>query len=260
MHSTAASTLATLYHQTEAHFFAAVCPLHRRYSAGVNAYFIDADQVPWNLLFIRVGSVVQDDAMLEPLDLIRRTTMGIRVAIHDDRVEGLQPVLTDSGFVAFERSTAMVLDLSRFTPLAADSHVQINLTRHLGDWAGPVGNAFGLSEGGIANYQAQHQRALDSDQAFYHFTLSVNTVVMCSLTLSMCEGEARLNDLGTESAARGKGYATHLIHAALAHAQALGARRCFLEATPAGVSLYRKLGFERLFGYQAFVRGLIVQA
>ncbi|NWC90933.1 MULTISPECIES: GNAT family N-acetyltransferase [unclassified Pseudomonas] len=258
MHSTVASDATTQYHQTEAHFLAAVCPLHRRYSSSVNAYFSAVDPAPWNLLSIRVGSGALDEAMLEAQDLIRRTPLGVHVVIHDDEVEGLWQALTDSGLVAFEKTTAMCLDLSTFTPLPADRQARVNLTQHLSDWAGPVGNAFGLPEGGIANYQAQHQRALDSDQGFYHFTLSVNTVVVCSLTLSMCEGVARLNDIGTEIAARGKGYATQLIHAALAYARALGARQCFLEATPAGVSLYRKLGFVRLFGYQAFFRGPVV--
>ncbi|NWE41892.1 GNAT family N-acetyltransferase [Pseudomonas yamanorum] len=260
MHLTAACDLATLYHQTDEHFFAAVCPLHRRYSAGVNAYFIDVDPVPWNLLIIRVGSAVLDEAMVEPLALIRRTSLGIRVVIHDDQVEGLQEALTGLSFVALDRTTAMVLDLSTFTPSVSGSHLQINLTRHLSDWAGPVGNAFRLTEDAIANYQARHQRALDSDESLYHFTLSVNAIVVCSLTLSMCDGLARLNDIGTDIADRGKGYATQLIHTALAHAQALGARRCFLEAAPEGVSLYRKLGFKGLFGNQAFVRGPVVQA
>lgn len=154
----------------------------------------------------------------------------------------------------------MFLELSTFIPVSGDSHPNVQLTRHLSEWAGPIGRAFGMSQGSVGHYQARHQRALDSDQALYHFTLSVSAGVVCSLTLSMCDGVARLNDIATEIAWRGKGYATQLIHAALAHAQALGARRCFLEATSQGFSLYRKQGFNPLFEYQVFMREAVVQA
>ncbi|WP_439853591.1 GNAT family N-acetyltransferase [Pseudomonas yamanorum] len=260
MHSTATCDLAALYHHTEEHFLTALCPLIHRYSACVNAYFADEHPVPWNLLIVLVGSSALDHSMDAPLELIRRTPLPTRVLIHQDTVEGLGEVLIGMGFVAVERTTAMVLELSTFTPVSRDSDLNIHLTRHLSEWAGPIGSAYALQQGSIAHYQARHQRALDSDQGLYHFTLSVSVGVVCALTLSMCDGVARLNDIATEIAWRGKGYATQLIHAALAHAQALGARRCFLEATPQGLSLYRKQGFNPLFEYQAFIRGAVVQA
>lgn len=56
MHADTACDLPTLYHQTEDHYFAATCSLHRRYNACINAYFTGEYFDPWNLLFIRVGS------------------------------------------------------------------------------------------------------------------------------------------------------------------------------------------------------------
>ena len=254
MYADAACDLSTRYHLTEDHYFAATCTLHRRYSAGINAYFIDEHFVPWNLLFIRVGSAPLGEAMVQPLELIRRTLIEIRVVIHEEKVQGLREVLTGLDFQPAEKTTVMVLQLSRFVPSKSEGGVQISLTRDLNAWAIPLGNAFAMLPESVVHYQERHQRALEADETLYHFTLSVEGQVSSSLTLSLCKGEARLNDVGTLISFRGRGYATQLIQAALLHAAALGANRCFLEASEGAVPLYCKLGFERLFDYQSFTR------
>ena len=255
MHVNADCDLTALYHQTEDHYFAATCSLHRRYNACINAYFTDGYFEPANLLFIRVGSTPMGDAMAAPMELIRCILMNTRIVIHEEKVAQVGTVLMGLGFQAAEKTTAMALDLSRLVSSERDSTVQVSLTRNLDGWAAPLGSAFLLPPEWVTRYQARHQRALDVGQALYHFTLSTEGQVRCSLTLSMCNGEARLNDVGTITEFRAKGYATQLIQTALLHASSLGARRCFLEATTQGVSVYRKLGFEDLFDYQSFVRG-----
>lgn len=254
MHADAACDLPALYHQTEEHFFAATCVMHRRYGAGINAYFTDEPSNPWNLLLIRVGSAQSGDAMAAPLDLICNTSTDIRAVIHEEQVEALCEVLAGLGFQAAEKTTAMVFDLSRLVPSTGDGQLQISLTRNMNEWAVPLGSAFSIPPEIVANYQARHQRALDAGQRLYHFTLSAEGQVRGSLTLSMSEGDAWLSDVGTIASFRGRGYGTRLIHAALLHASGLGAQRCFLEASTDALSLYRKLGFERLFDYTSFVR------
>jgi len=73
-----------------------------------------------------------------------------------------------------------------------------------------------------------------------------------ALTLSLGAGLARLDDIGTVQEYQGQGYATALVHSALAFARAQGARMCVLEASLDGLSIYRKAGFERLFDYRTF--------
>ncbi|WP_306100205.1 MULTISPECIES: GNAT family N-acetyltransferase [unclassified Pseudomonas] len=260
MHADTACDLPALYHQTEDHYFAATCSLHRRYNACINAYFTDDYFDPWNLLFIRVGSAPMGGAMAVPMDLLRRIFLDTRVVIHEEKVGLIAEALMGMGFQPAEKTTAMVLDLSSLVSSTDDSSVQISLTRNLADWAVPLGNAFSMPPEGIARYQARHQRALETGQSLHHFILSTEGQVRCSLTLSLCNGEARLNDVGTLVGFRTRGYATRLIQAALRHASSLGARRCFLEATMDGISVYRKLGFEGLFDYQSFIRGPVAVA
>lgn len=250
--------LNALYHRTEDYYFDSTCPLHQQLNPCVNVYFVDEYFTDWNLMFIRVGTGQPGNALAACLEFIPMTTLPIRAVIHQDKVEAVQDALGALDFFAAERSTAMVLDLSTFTPTSAtDRLLRIGQTDDLDRWAGPVGNAFQMPAEGVAHYQARHQVALDSGKFLYHFILSVQGQTVCALTLSMCDDLARLNDIGTHADHRGKGYATQLINAALAHAVVLGARWCFLEASAEGLSLYRRLGFLSLFEYQAFLRGAL---
>ena len=249
--------LRTLYHLTEDHYFSATCGLHRRYSAAINAYFVDVCSGLYDLLFIRVGSAPLGEAFAAPLGLIHGSVLAIRIVVHEEKVAELREALCAIGFQPAEQTTAMVLELSRFIPRMSEGTLQVCLTRDLNEWAGPVGSAYSMLPEVVVNYQARHQRALDAGEALYHFTLSAEGRVSCSLTLSLCEGEARLNDVGTLKGFRGRGYATCLIQAALLHASSLGAHRCFLEASAEAISLYLQLGFARLFEYQAFTRGAL---
>ncbi|OZO03952.1 GNAT family N-acetyltransferase [Pseudomonas sp. IB20] len=260
MHANAGCDLVALCHQTEEHFFAAICQAHRRYGACLNAYFTDEHFDPFSLLFIRVGSTSSDELPTALLDLIRRTVQEIRIVIHGEKVKGLSAVLTALGFQPAEKSTAMAFELSNLAPWVNDSDVKINLTRTMNDWTESFASAFLKPAEIVAGYQARHQRALEAGQGLYHFTLADEGQVRCSLTLSLCDGEARLNDVGTLMGFRGRGYATRLIHAALLFASSLGAKRCFLEASVEGFSVYQKLGFECLFDYQSFTRGLLAVA
>lgn len=244
-----------LYHQTEAHYFSATNPVERWFGSCVSAYLADQDVNEWNLLFIRVGGAPLEDAIAACEQLIRGSAVPVRVVVHQDALATCAHRLEALSLVAADQSTAMVLELRCFVaswPVA--DNVEIGLADSLDAWSEPLTSAFRLPVGGLAHYQARHQVALDRGEGLLHFTLSVDRKVVSSLTLSMCDGLARLNDVGTHRAFRGKGYATQLIYAALAHARHLGAQWCFLEASSEGVSLYRSLGFRVLFDYQTFVR------
>lgn len=253
------TTVNSLYHRTEAHFFSATCPLHRSFNACVSAYFADEVVNEWNLLFVRVGSEPLGVGMAACEQLIRSVVLPVRIVIHQEKVEELAQSLQAMGFIFVQKTSAMVLDLKSFTA-AVRTPVSdtISLTQSLDDWAAPLGSAFGLTAEGVARYQARHQVAIDRGEGFYHFALSVEGRPVSAITLSMCDGLARLNDMGTHIEFRGRGYATRLIQVALAHAVSLGVQTCFLEASNDGFLLYRSFGFQALFDYQAFVRGPLV--
>lgn len=249
------TTLEARYHCAEEYFFAAICSAHRRFNACVNLYLTDERHSAWNLLLVRLGSAPLGEAMRECTALMRASHVPIRLVVRQEHVEGLAGTLETLGCVEIAASAAMVLDLAEFAAAPhAGSAGEISVTRNLAEWAGPVGSAFGLPGEATAHYQARHQQALDRGAHFYHFILSTEGKTLSALTLTLCDGLARLNDIGTDPAHRRNGYSTRLIHAALAHATQLGARWVFLEASAQGLSLYHTLGFRRLFEYRSFVR------
>ncbi|MBP1128284.1 MULTISPECIES: GNAT family N-acetyltransferase [Pseudomonas] len=260
MPNDSACELSALYQKTDEHFYSATCLPYRCYGSCVSTYFIDESDGPQNLLIVRLGCVPSSAELAAALALIRRTTLPIRLVMHEQKVETLRELLTGLGFRAADVTSAMALQLLPFTSMQCNGAVQISLTRNLTQWAVPLVSAFSSTPVEVAHYQQRHERALEAGEALYHFVLSADGQVASSLTLSMCDGAARINDFGTVAGFRGKGYGTRLIQTALLHAWRLGGRFCFLEATSAATSLYRALGFERLFDYQTFVRGPVAQA
>ena len=66
------------------------------------------------------------------------------------------------------------------------------------------------------------------------------------------DGWLFLGAIATAPSARGRGHATALVEALLAHAQQSGAQGGWLQVTqdnPAGLALYRRLGFRDVYGY-----------
>jgi GNAT superfamily N-acetyltransferase len=76
-----------------------------------------------------------------------------------------------------------------------------------------------------------------------------------ALTLSIAAGIGMLNDVGTHPDHQRKGYASALIAHALNYAQGQGAHICYLEASSSGVTVYEKLGFEKLFRADIWEKG-----
>lgn len=72
---------------------------------------------------------------------------------------------------------------------------------------------------------------------------------MCDHTI------ARIDDVGTLPAFKGKGYASALMRYVLLEAKELGARHCFLESSYSGLGVYQKLSFETLFKKNIYSRG-----
>ena len=99
----------------------------------------------------------------------------------------------------------------------------------------------------IDSYRKRHEIASQSGAKLYHFSGFIKNDPVCSLSLSLCGHNVRIDDLATTPAYQRKGYATQLVHAAIDFAKTLNASKCFLEASADGLSLYQKIGFKELF-------------
>lgn len=97
----------------------------------------------------------------------------------------------------------------------------------------------------------QLQRIID-DPAITLFVAEEDGTIVGTLTLAAFEvpsgRRAIIEDVVTDEAARGKGVASALVQAALAHAASIGSRTVDLTSRPSRLAanrLYLKLGFEQ---------------
>ncbi|WP_131781520.1 GNAT family N-acetyltransferase [Legionella gresilensis] len=137
-----------------------------------------------------------------------------------------------------------VLKPSNFVP----SLLEVREMKHeLEVWSIPILHGFESTPNIMDVYTNQHRIATQTKNNIYHFTGFIKKTPVCSLTLSIYDNSARLDDIATMPAYQKKGYATELIHAALYQASRLGIKTCFLEAATSGLNVYKRIGFQPLF-------------
>ncbi|WFQ78513.1 GNAT family N-acetyltransferase [Xenorhabdus sp. SF857] len=87
-----------------------------------------------------------------------------------------------------------------------------------------------------------------------HYTLYIDELPVCSLTLSRLNNFVRLDDISTVMEKQRRGYAFALINHVLNKAKQDSATACYLDASRDGNGLYRRIGFKPLFEYQGLSR------
>ncbi|AZL16346.1 GNAT family N-acetyltransferase [Rickettsiales endosymbiont of Stachyamoeba lipophora] len=80
----------------------------------------------------------------------------------------------------------------------------------------------------------------------------MDSTPVTAITLSINNNIAKIDDVGTLPQYQGKGYASIMIKYALNKAKECGVDYCFLEASKAGLSVDKKIGFNELFSNKIF--------
>ncbi|QMT59484.1 N-acetyltransferase [Legionella sp. PC997] len=96
-------------------------------------------------------------------------------------------------------------------------------------------------------YTQRHDLALQKCPDLYHLSGFFAGEVVVSMTLTVKEHFARIDDLATMPHFQKRGFATAMMTYALKKALDLKVQTCFLEASSSGLNLYKRLGFEPLF-------------
>jgi ribosomal protein S18 acetylase RimI-like enzyme len=157
-------------------------------------------------------------------------------------------LLSRHALSAIEKGVAMATLIQNIASPAKESALTIReMEGDLSNWSIPLIHAFESTDAITSVYAARHQLAAQSHKTLHHFSGFISDTIVCSLSLSLHENYARIDDVATMPAYQKKGYATSLIYAALNYAQQLNATICFLEASADGLSLYKQIGFHSLF-------------
>ena len=147
-----------------------------------------------------------------------------------------------------DKSMTMVLNIESLQALPISSPIKIIEMQHdLSTWSIPLMHGFESTPEITEVYTICHHSASKKQSNLHHFSGFVGDNVVCSLSLSLIGGNARLDDIATMPRYQKQGHATQLILAALKFAQQLKAKYCFLEASNSGLSVYKKIGFSELY-------------
>lgn len=246
----------TLYRSMEDYFFSSVS--QKTYSLGSTAsgYLTGVDAGSLNLLIVKQRDPETESIIQEGMRLFDAAGVPFSVVLPDNDPDRIGHSLRELGLSVAWKSSPMQLTMKTLTtqkPRSDDYHICATDYR-LEDWGAPLTSAFETDDRVMLQYRMRHQHAVEAGWQLRHFSLFVADRAVCSLTLSMQSGVARLDDVGTRSTLQGRGYASALIRHALEYARSQNVETFFLEASEAGVSIYKRLGFTLLGSSVAFQR------
>ena len=208
----------------------------------------------FNFIYLRQGA--SENTFQQASTLFSSQKKGHMLVLPESLLPEFEEIIKKAGYTGDGMTTAMYLSLSDATyPPYKNNPCDIILTNHdLKQWAQPLKTAFPVGDDTITNeYIRYHQKALDNGATILHYALLVAGQPVSSLTLTLHDKLARFDDIGTDIAYQGNGYATHLITHVLEFCREQGVERCFLDASADGLALYRKFGFKPLFNYLSFI-------
>jgi spectinomycin phosphotransferase len=240
-----------LYHQSEEYFSEGISlETHQIGNSGFCC--MTGIQSPnFNALVVRDLRVPLEEQISRAKAIFDQKKLSHIVMLPDSLL--LEPVSTQLDHLGWTEVDMIVAMYKPLDPAPEPLDVGIKTTNgDLNTWCKPLVPAFGTTEQIGAQSVDARQRALDREYAFHYFTLFNEGMPVTSITISLCNNIARIDDLGTDPAHQKKGFAARLFQYALAKAASLGAKHCFLDASASGLALYEKYGFKRLLQYHEF--------
>lgn len=235
-------------------FWSEICENNIRIGDHAHCFMTPMDAPIFNFIYLRQGA--SENTFQQASTLFSSQKKGHMLVLPESLLPEFEEIIKKAGYTGDGMTTAMYLSLSDATyPPYKNNPCDIILTNHdLKQWAQPLKTAFPVGDDTITNeYIRYHQKALDNGATILHYALLVAGQPVSSLTLTLHDKLARFDDIGTDIAYQGNGYATHLITHVLEFCREQGVERCFLDASADGLALYRKFGFKPLFNYLSFI-------
>jgi len=249
--------LINLYHQAEDYFFKSISSKYLHLGDNTNAYMTGIPVDFFNLVNVSNSNINIDEILNKSKQFFDQNNLPFTVIIPQEYcTPEIDDNLNTMGYHQTEKSVAMAHNLvdsvqSNATNFPDDSAILSN-NHKLDEWILPLIKAFQSTSEISTQYVNTHTLALKKKVDLHHFSLYKQEQPIASITLSLHNNIARIDDVGTLPEFQRKGYATRLITYALSKAKKLGAKHCFLSASESGFSVYQKLGFKTLFTYNIY--------
>ena len=120
------------------------------------------------------------------------------------------------------------------------------------DWLQILNLAFeGVGET-TNQYSQALQRAKVKGVDMQHFMGSINNQPVATITLTFLNDIVRIDNVATHPNHQSLGYASQMVRFGLDFAKEKDSNHCFLDASPKGLGMYRRLGFSEIFTYNMY--------
>ncbi|HHR5881180.1 TPA: GNAT family N-acetyltransferase [Providencia alcalifaciens] len=251
------------FYSLEDIFWSAICLKTHHVEPNTLAYFTELKTPAFNYIYLRSGATTTGFEAANTL--FQQQSKPYILVVHTDELPKFSNYIQKYGLIDDGESTAMVFELTENeskTENRLPDGYHIKLSNHnLSDWSKPLITAFPVvneldndnDESIIDEYIRYHQRALDKKINIMHFVLFNQQAPVSSLTLTLHNDIARLDDIGTDIEFQRQGFATALIKHVLQICHQHKIKQCYLEASSDGLSVYQKLGFKSIFKYHSYI-------
>ena len=255
------NSLIDLYRSAEDYFFRGISSKCLNLGDSANAYMTEVPVSDLNLIYVTKNTNALDKILIAGKRFYDQGKLSFVVIIPQEFcTPEIESVLNTKGYPQTGKSVAMVVKLDEFTAKSDtcfDETIIHANDNQLNDWMSPLVGAFESTIEISSMYAATHERALKKNINLRHYSLYREETPIASITLSMHDDIARIDDVGTLPEFQRKGYATHLMTFALSEAKKLGAHHCFLESSDSGLEVYQRLGFQPLFRNNIYSRNAL---
>lgn len=239
-------------------FWSSICQQHRVISSTTDCYLTPLNLPIFNFIYLRDPDQQADLEQAEKI--FAEKNKAYCLVIKETENNRLLTEIEQQNYVDDGQTTAMGLLLADWKrePMLLSENSILLVNDRLALWAEPLKTAFPVAEEDdgrvIEEYISYHVHALANNSQMYHFVLMAGDIPATSLTLTLSDKSARLDDIGTNIEFQNRGYATALLTYALDFCQSKNIEDCYLEASSDGLGLYKKQGFRPLFNYRAYIK------
>ena len=243
--------LIKLYRTIEDDFFNAIAEKTCKFGDSAIAYMTRMPVPQLNLVYVKNNDLSLDAINNLSQDFYRQYNKPFSIIIPKNfDCNQASPNHAKQNYRLSDESTAMYCEIKNTQRYMPSNDKQINIhaaNTELDDWVDLLTKAFGAEPQHGVIYTSMHKQALQKGYPLQHFVLYVKNKPVSSVTLSVKGNLARIDDVATLPDFQHQGYGTMMIKYALHVAKNLNAEYCFLEASTAGLKLYKNLGFKTLF-------------
>ncbi len=236
------------YHEMERHFFSLVSSNCFDYQTLV-AFETGVPASGLNPVFVRHVSeqFVRDLAHCTSY-FIQKNVPWALIVPEESLLNSKQHTQFIKEFTLADKGVGMAFNLLGNNWQSADSSLEFKMMNEdLHSWSIPLTHGFQSTPEITAIYILRHAEALKKCKGLYHVTGFLAGEPVVSLTLTVKEHLARIDDLATIPGYQKRGFASAIMAYALKRALELKVKTCFLEASKDGLNLYKRIGFQPLF-------------